>query len=183
MTTLDHISPVLAFAFEPAQQLNIRKDQLVARGLSPGPWLSELKRQLRDGEDAPVRLPDGSMVAAQALAAELVLISPGKRLVYATDFADTAENRRRLVTLAQGAHTLFCEATFVEGDAVQAARTAHLTTRACGEIAEEAGVARLVPFHFSRRYEADPAQIYAEIAAACLRVVVPKSMTVFGTGT
>lgn len=181
--TLDHFSPVLAFAFEPAQQLNIRKDQLVARGLLPGPWLGELKRQLLDGEDAPIHLPDGSMASAQVLAAEFVLISPGKRLVYATDFADTAENRRRLVNLAQGAHTLFCEATFIEDHAGHAARTAHLTTRACGEIAEEAGVARLVPFHFSRRYEADPAQIYTEIAASCSRVVMPESMAVFGTGT
>ena len=181
-TTLEHVSPVLAFALEPVQQLNVRKDRLVARGLAPGPWLGKLKRHLYAGEDeARVELPDGSVEPAAALADELVLISPGKKLVYATDFSDTRENRRQLVALARGAHTFFCESTFLEEDAEQAERTAHLTTRACGEIAEEAGVARLVPFHFSRRYEQEPMRIYEEIAATFTAVAVPKSMTVFVT--
>ena len=181
-TTLEHVSPVLAFALEPAQQINVRRDRLAARGLAPGPWLGELKRRLQAGElEASVELPDGRTASTAALAAELVLISPGKKLVYATDFSDSAENRQQLIGLARGAHTLFCEATFLEEDAEQAARTAHLTTRACAEIAAAAGVARLVPFHFSRRYEDDPARIYAEIAAICTAVAIPKSMTVFGT--
>ncbi len=177
-TTLAHVSPVLAYALEPAQSLNIRKDCLRARGLAPGPWLGELKQRLQAGErETQIELPDGSTETVQALADELVLISPGKTLVYATDFADTAENRARLIALAHGAHTLFCESTFREADADHAARTAHLTTRACAEIAEAAGVARLVPFHFSRRYEKDPATVYAEIAAACRAVAIPDSMT------
>jgi ribonuclease BN (tRNA processing enzyme) len=181
--SLSHGSPVLAFAFEPMQQINIRKDRLQAQGLDPGPWLGELKRHLQAGAiAASVRLPDGRIESAQALAEELVLITPGKKLAYATDFADTETNRRRIVALARGAHTLFCEATFREVDAEQAARTAHLTTRACGEIAAAAGVARLVPFHFSRRYERDPAPLYEEIAAACPQVAVPKSMAVFEAG-
>ena len=181
-TILEHVSPVLAFAFEPAPQINVRKDRLLARGLTPGPWLGELKRHLQAEErEAPVQLPDDRIASTAALAAELVLISPGKRLVYATDFSASEENRRRLVALARGAHTLFCEATFLKEDAEQAARTAHLTTRACGEIAQDAGVARLVPFHFSRRYEDDPARIYEEIAATCTTVAVPNAMTVFGT--
>ena len=181
-TTLAHFSPVLAFAFEPARQINIRKDRLRARGLAPGPWLGELKRNLQAGSPAAaVRLPDGRSESTRELADNLVLITPGKKLVYATDFADTEANRQRVVALAQGAHTLFCEATFREVDVEQAVRTAHLTTRACGEIAAAAGVARLVPFHFSRRYEQDPALVYEEIAAACPQVMVPKSMAVFGT--
>jgi ribonuclease Z len=177
--TLDHVSPVLAYAFEPAQTLNIRKDRLRARGLEPGPWLGELKRRLQADEgDAGITLPDGSSDTVTALAGELVLVSPGKRLVYATDFADTPDNRARLTGLAHGAHTLFCESTFLETDTGHALRTAHLTTRACAEIATAAGVARLVPFHFSRRYEKDPGAVYAEIAAACNAVVVPDEVSV-----
>jgi ribonuclease BN (tRNA processing enzyme) len=173
-TTLAHVSPVLAYALEPAQSLNIRKDRLRARGLEPGPWLGELKQHLLAGKrDTHIELPDGSLETVQALADDMVLVSPGKTLVYATDFADTASNRERLVALAHGAHTLFCEASFLEADAEQAARTAHLTTRACAEIAGAAGVARLVPFHFSRRYEKDPASVYAELAAACQVVMIP----------
>lgn len=173
--TLDHGTPVLAFAFEPSQQLNIRKDRLAQRGLSPGPWLGKLKRHLQAQEDDElIHLPDGSIEAAKTLADDLVLVSPGKRLVYATDFADTVDNRRRLIDLAQGAHTFFCEATFIEDDSERAVRTSHLTTRACGEIAQEAQVGRLVPFHFSRRYEDNMQQIYEEIMNVCSRVEVPR---------
>jgi ribonuclease BN (tRNA processing enzyme) len=177
-TTLEHVSPVLAYALEPAQSLNIRKDRLRARGLPPGPWLGALKQGLQAGErETQIALPDGGSETVQALADELVLISPGKTLVYATDFADSPENRERVIALAHGAHTLFCESTFCEAEAEQAARTAHLTTRACAEIAEAARVARLVPFHFSRRYEKDPAPVYAEIAEITKAVVTPDGMS------
>ncbi|MEN8175377.1 MAG: MBL fold metallo-hydrolase, partial [Pseudomonadota bacterium] len=152
--TLDHGTPVLAFSLEPAQQLNVRKERLRSRGLSPGPWLGALKRCLVAGSlETSIELPDGRTETVAALGSDLVLVTPAKRLVYATDFGDTEENRQRLVALARGAHTLFCESTFLEEHAEQAERTHHLTTRACAQIAEEAGVARLVPFHFSRRYE------------------------------
>lgn len=167
--TLDHGgTPVLAFAFEPVAQINIRQERLAAQGLVPGPWLTELKARIAAGDRAaPLRLPDGRVEAVGTLADDLALITPGQKLVYATDLADIPDNRRRLADLARGAHTFFCEATFAEADAAQAARTGHLTARACGEIATAAGVARLVPFHFSRRYEHEPERIYAEVAAVC----------------
>ena len=178
-TTLEHVSPVLAYVLEPVREINIRKDRLETRGLAPGPWLGELKRHLQAGEDrACIELPDGSSERVQALADELVLISPGKKLAYATDFADTPENRARVIELVRNSHTLFCESTFCEAESEQAKRTAHLTTRACAEIAEAAGVARLVPFHFSRRYEQNPAAVYAEIAANSRAVVIPETVVI-----
>jgi len=171
---------VVAYAFEPDKQINVRKDRLVAQGLKPGPWLGELKQQLlRGNETAGIRLPDGSDATVAALAAELLLLSPGKKLVYATDLADTADNRKRLIDLAQRAHTLLCEAPFVEAQAEHALRNGHLTTVSCGEIAMQAGVARLVPFHFSRRYSTDPRQLYDELKTACSRFVIPPSMRLF----
>jgi ribonuclease BN (tRNA processing enzyme) len=118
-------------------------------------------------------LPDDSEQPAGALADALILTSPGRRLVYATDLADTAENRARLQGLARNAHTLFLEAAFIEADEAQARKHGHLTARACGEIADAAGVARLVPFHLSRRYLDRPQVVYDEIKAVCPRVAVP----------
>jgi ribonuclease BN (tRNA processing enzyme) len=108
------------------------------------------------------------------LAPELLLIRPGDKLVYATDLADTGANRERLVGLARDANTLFCEAAFCEAETERAASTGHLTTRACGEIAVAANVGRLVPFHFSRRYEDDRYQVYGEVRAHCPQTVVPE---------
>lgn len=128
---------------------------------------------------APVYLPDGSEASVGELSDELVLVMPGKKLVYATDLADTPDNRKKLVALARNAHTLFCEATFSEADAEHAAKNGHLTTRAAGEIATQARVSRLVPFHFSRRYQDNPQQLYDELMSACSRVALPASMKLF----
>jgi ribonuclease BN (tRNA processing enzyme) len=177
---LDHHTPVLAYAFEPVKKINIRKERLKARRLEPGPWLAELKQHLlAEEEGARIQLPDGSETDVATLADDLVRISPAKKLVYATDLADTPDNRLLLQDLARYAHTFFCEACFVEADADQAGRTGHLTTRACAEIAMAAEVARLVPFHLLRRYADKPQQIYDEVRAVCPRLVMPQSMRFF----
>ncbi|PVV24960.1 MAG: hypothetical protein B6D74_04245, partial [gamma proteobacterium symbiont of Ctena orbiculata] len=172
--TLDHGIPVVAYAFEPVMQINIRKERLLARDLEPGPWLTELKQLiLQQRPESQLSLPNGEHATVKQLAEELTLISPGSKIVYATDLADTADNRDRLIALAEGAHTLFCESPFLQRDADQARRTGHLTTTACAEIATRASVRHLIPFHFSRRYEETPLQLYDEIAAHCPHVVRP----------
>ena len=42
-------------------------------------------------------------------------------------------------------------------------------------LAQAAGVACLVPFHFSRRYEDYPLQVYNEVRLSCGQAVLPKS--------
>jgi ribonuclease BN (tRNA processing enzyme) len=179
-----HGTPVIAYAFQPDKQINVRKDRVLARGLEPGPWLNKLKQAILSGnETSIIELPDGNQESAGALAIDLVIITPGKKLAYATDLADTRQNRQQLISLAQHAHTFFCEAAFVEADVDHAIRNGHLTTRACGEIANQAGVARLVPFHFSRRYSDNPQQLYEELKFYCPRVLMPKSLNIFDTTT
>ena len=172
--TLDHGTPVLAFAFEFPMQIAIRKERLKAHGWPSGPWLETLKRCLLEGDrSAAIELPNSTTELAGRLGDELTIMKAGKKLVYATDLADSPDNRRRLVRLAQGSHTFFCEAPFAIADTDQAQRTGHLTTRACGEIATAADVEQLIPFHFSRRYSRDIAPLYTEVAATCSRVVLP----------
>lgn len=172
---LDHHTPVIAFALEEEKSINVRKDRLLSLGAESGPWLSRLKLAVLQGRgDVMITLPDGRVRSAAVLSDELLLISPGKKLVYATDLRDTPENRKQLIALAQHAHTLFCEATFSLADKEQAERSGHLTTRACGEIAAAAKVARLIPFHFSRRYSVNPERLYEEIGNACSCLVFPR---------
>jgi ribonuclease Z len=165
--TLDHGIPVLGFAFDSARQLNVRSERLRERKLEPGPWLRELKERLIAGDDtAAITLPDGSEDSAESLGESLVMATPGRKLVYATDFADTPDNRRTLTDFAANADLLVCESTFTEADRAQASRTQHLTARACAEIAAAANVERLLPFHFSKRYEHQPDEVYAELRSA-----------------
>lgn len=175
-----HGTPVMAYALEPDKQINVRKDRLKARGLEAGPWLNELKQQvLANNTECFIRLPDDTEQVVMSLADELLLISAAKHLVYATDLSDTPDNRQRLVKLAHNAHTFLCEAPFVEAEAEHAFNNGHLTTRACAEIASAAGVARLVPFHLSRRHMDEPQQIYEEIKKVCPQVVMPASPNLF----
>jgi ribonuclease BN (tRNA processing enzyme) len=167
---LDHRTPVLAYAFEPRSQVNICGEALKALRFSPGPWLKTLKTAYLNHQGSQlIVLPDGQQQTVERLAQQLLRRSDGDKLVYATDLADTAENRNKLIALASGAHTLFCEATFASDDRQRAKETGHLTTSVCAEIAAAARVGQLVPFHFSRRYEKEPDRLYREIETAFSR--------------
>mgnify|MGYP001212015702 FL=1 len=173
-TALDHGfgTRVLAYAFEPPRQVNVRRERLAAAGLAPGPWLGELKRRVLQGHlGGNIEVDGRGTCSVRELTDELLLIAPPKKIVYATDFGDTADNREQLIRLAENAYALFCESSFAEADTDQATRTGHLTTRACAELASAAKVERLVPFHFSHRYRDDPMPMYAEVEARFPRVV------------
>jgi ribonuclease BN (tRNA processing enzyme) len=163
-TRLDHGIPVLAFAFEETRALHVRADAIAELGLAPGPWLSLLKRLLlEDRGDALVPLPDGSKRKASDLEAPLIFSRPGQKLAYATDLDENAANHHALSALASDARVLYCEASFVEEDRELARATQHLTAKGCARIAASARVEKLVPFHFSKRYEHDPERVYREV--------------------
>jgi ribonuclease BN (tRNA processing enzyme) len=162
--TCDHGIPSMAYALVFDREINVRKERLAERGWAAGRWLGRLKACIARGAmSEQIALPDGSSSTVAALAEALTLIRPGKKLVYAADMADTKANREALTALAGGAHTLFCETAFTAADREKANATQHLTTTAAMEIAGAAAVERLVPFHFSKRYERDPGRLYREL--------------------
>jgi ribonuclease Z len=170
---LDHGIPCLGFALEEAAHVNVWKNRLAERQLPVGPWLGALKRAVVEDQpddvpirvasahddDAPRELPLGTL-------RDLVTVTPGQKVAYVTDVADTAENRATIVALARGADLLFIEAAFARDDVALAAARGHLTTAAAGEIARAAGAKRVEPFHFSTRYEGEDERMMAEVQAA-----------------
>ncbi len=169
---LDHGTPCLGFALEEAAHANIWRTRLEALGLPTGPWLAGLKQAVLDErpDDHPVpifaRAADPPRWLPLGALRGTVEVSPGQRIAYLTDFADTPANRAAAVALARGADTLFIEAPFAAADAAHAADRRHLTTRAAGEIARAAGVRRVEPFHLSPRYQGRHSMLLAEVAAA-----------------
>jgi ribonuclease Z len=93
-------------------------------------------------------------------------VTPGQKIAYVTDAADTAANRRAIIALAHDADLLFIEAAFTEADVALASERAHLTTAAAGQIARAAGVRRVEPFHFSPRYAGEDERMLNEVMAA-----------------
>ena len=172
---LDHGTPCLAFAFDEAFHVNVWKARLRALGLPTGPWLTELRRCVREG--APddtvidIRWRDGSgprerKLSVGELKRQVLQLTPGQRLCYVTDAAMTEANAQSIVALAEGADLLYIEAAFLEADAGHARRKSHLTARYAGELAARAGVKDAVPVHFSTRYLGDGEQLEREFEQA-----------------
>jgi ribonuclease BN (tRNA processing enzyme) len=123
-----------------------------------------LKRALlEDRRDEVLGLPDGSRRSAAELEEALIFSRAGQKLVYATDLDESEANHRALSALASGARVLYCEASFLDEDRELARATQHLTAKGCARIALSAGVEKLVPFHFSKRYEREPERVYREV--------------------
>ena len=164
---LEHHGSCLGYALREQAHANVWKTRLTERGLPPGKWLQQLKQAVMAGEsdELPISLPTGEMVPLGELR-DLVTLSPGQVVAYVTDVADTPRNRRSISELARGADLLFLEARFAAEDRDQALDRAHLTTRACGEIARAAGVRRLEPFHFSPRYDGEEDRMLREVGEA-----------------
>ncbi len=159
---LDHGIPCLAFSLEEKLQINIDKDALARMGLAVGPWLTELKKMLRDAQSRKkTMLVDGKDFSINELSV-IARISRGQKISYATDVAMTAENRERLISLVRDSDIFYCEAYFLERDRERALERFHFTAKECGSIAKKAGVKKLAVMHFSPKYRECPEIVVKE---------------------
>jgi ribonuclease Z len=172
-STSSAVGSCLGFAIEEAAHINVWKNRLAELGLPLGPWLRELKRAVIENRpgDHLIRIssrptsPDVRELPLGTLRSVLT-VTPGQKVAYVTDAADTPANRAAIIRLAQNADLLFIEAAFAQADTALAAERAHLTTAAAGQIAREARVRRVEPFHFSPRYSGQEARMLDEVMTA-----------------
>ena len=177
---LEHRTPCLGFAIEEVAHVNVWKNRLAELGLPVGPWLRALKRAVIDErpDDYPIRI--GARPATREVELPLgrlrdvVTVTPGQKIAYIADAADTPANRKAIIDLVRNADLLFIEAAFAAADAALAAERAHLTTVAAGRIAWDAGVRRVEPFHFSPRYTGEEERMLAEVMAAFSGLTAPE---------
>lgn len=164
---LEHHGPCLAFAVREPRRINVWRNRVEEMGMTPGPWLEELKEAIRCGlpRSHPIHLPSGEHRPLEALM-HLVSETPGEKLGYVTDIRDTPANRTEVVRLCEGADVLFIEASFAAEDSELAHGRGHLTTTAAGEIARAAHARRVIPFHFSPRYLEEEERRLAEVEQA-----------------
>lgn len=178
---LDHVTTSLAFAVEEPCAFDVRGNILRERGWRAGDWLGRLKQAIAARQpEAPITITTAEggeeVMGAGALGELLLIAKPGQKIVYATDFGDTPENRAAIVALAHKADAMVCESSFAQADHEQAERTLHLTTTACAQIAKEADVGLLIPFHPSIRNEEQPEVIWREIRAIFERTHTPPAI-------
>jgi ribonuclease Z len=155
---LDHGIPSLAFALKEVIQVNVWRGALADMGLPPGPWLNEAKRAIRRGQpdDHPIMISNQETISLGELKHRALRVAPGQIVAYVTDAAPHAENRDKILRLADGADQLFIEAVFLEKDRQLAEASCHLTAWEAGALARKANVRRVTPFHHSARYLGEP---------------------------
>jgi ribonuclease Z len=172
---LDHRIPCLGFALEEKTRLNVRPERLAELGVPAGRWLNQLKQAVRDGlpPESPIvaEWREGGEMRSRSFQVgelrELLLVeTEGQKIAYVVDTVFTRENMRRICDLVRDADTLFCESLFLDSERHEASKRYHLTARQAGTLARAAGVRRLENFHFSSRYERNPAPFRREAQAA-----------------
>ncbi|MBZ0157411.1 MAG: ribonuclease Z [Alphaproteobacteria bacterium] len=159
---LSHQIPVMAYLLEEEFHININKAALTERGLPVGPWLSDLKRAIREGAPGETTFEVAGMRLALRDLMQIVSLTRGQKVAYVTDIAPTEENREKVIPFIRGADQLFCEAYFLERDSDRARERHHLTAALAGRIAREAEVAHLELMHFSPKYRYNEGEIHQE---------------------
>jgi ribonuclease Z len=174
-SVIDHGIPCLAMALEEKSHVNVLKGRVEAMGFRAGPWLRDLRRASLAGlpDDSAFRVrwrENGEsrerIVPLGELKARMLRIVPGQKIAYVTDAAFHEANAQSIVRLARDADILFIEACFLDRDAAIAAVKRHLTARQAGWLGRLARVRRLVPFHFSARYQEAGEALLREVEAA-----------------
>ena len=127
-------------------------DAARALGIPEGPMWGALHR------GKPVTLPDGRVITAESLVGPT---RPGRRLVITGD----SRPCEGTVTAAANADLLVHEATFSDEEAPRALETGHSTAREAAEVAQKAGVKKLMLTHFSARYTRDASELEKEARA------------------
>jgi len=165
---LDHQISCLAFSLEEDYHININKAKLSELNLPVGQWLGELKRAIRESyrlqpqnSELTSFKVDNRVFKLKELT-EIATITKGQKLSYVVDAIGSEENIMKIVRLVRGSDILFIEAYFLDRDRERARERYHLTAREAGRIAREAGVGKMIPFHFSPKYIDNPEEILKE---------------------
>jgi ribonuclease Z len=142
---VEHSVNAFSFVFEEDSEVKADKEKMEELGLGASPKIGDLK----DGETVEI---DGKTVRPEDVVKEV----PGRKVVYSGDTAK-CDN---MIENAEDADLLIHEATCMH-EMIED-RKGHTSALQAGEIAEEAGVERLVLTHISRRYQGREEELVEE---------------------
>jgi len=152
---LHHQIPCLGFTAKEEFHININKDLLSEMELPVGPWLSDLKKVIREKAPEDTELSvSGRKIRLRDLS-RVTVITKGQKISYVTDVASTEDNIHKIIDLVRASDTFYCEAYFLDKDSDRASERFHLTAKTAGKIAREAQVKHLAVMHFSPKYRED----------------------------
>ncbi|MDI6728918.1 MAG: hypothetical protein QMD44_08365 [Thermodesulfovibrionales bacterium] len=159
---LTHQIPVMAYSLEEEFHININKAILTEKELPVGPWLSDLKKAIREQRSEEITFEINNKIFTLEELMEIATITKGQKISYVMDVAPSDENMGKIIPLVKGSDILFCEAYFLEKDRDRAEERHHLTAALAGKIAREANVGSLEIMHFSPKYRHSVDELYNE---------------------
>jgi ribonuclease Z len=139
----------LGYSFETKARRPFLADKADELGVPFGPE----RRDLVTGKS--VTLKDGRTIQPDDVLGPL---QSGTKLVVVGDTGRTDN----LIEYCQDADTLVIESTYLETEAEMAGQFAHLTAKQAAELAQTAGVKKLILTHLSRRYRERDVQAEAQ---------------------
>jgi len=145
------------FVFEEKPHYPFNADKAIMLGIPNGPE----RRKLVEGKT--IILNDGRMISPDDVLEPAI---HGTKLVFIADVGETAE----LVDIAQDAHALVIEATYVNRDVKMARQFGHITAAEGATLAKMANVKNLYLTHLSRRYHSH--EVLAEAQAIFPNTIV-----------
>jgi len=149
---LDHQTPSMAYSIVQKPNFVIDLDAIRELGLKPGNWIDEVKKIALSPEREN-----------NELAKRVFVLGRSYKIAYATDGAASEENREVLIKLVEGADLFYSETCFIKADQQVAHQTKHFTTEFIAELARDAHVKKIAPFHFSKRYLDHPERVLEEV--------------------
>jgi len=162
---LDHKIPCAAYSLQEPFHINFRQDVLDKNSWPRDPWLTELRKAIRNKIPENTRFKvAGKTYSLHELTKLLTIITPGQKIGYITDINASRENFELVKRLIIGSDILFCEAAFLDNDRQKADLTYHLTASLAGRLAQESQVKKLVIFHFSPKNHGREQLYYQEAA-------------------
>jgi len=164
-SVLFHGIPCLGYSLKEDFHININKAALNSMGLPVGPWLSELKKMIRNqmSHDTPLTIDGKEFLLSDVVT--VATVTQGQKISYVTDISPEEDNLQKVVELVGDSDTLYCEAYFLHKDLERAFERHHLTARITGEIARQSRVKNLILMHFSPKYFDHSEAIEAEAMA------------------
>jgi len=154
----------------------IDTERLQACGLTPGPWLSALKRYYfapPTAEGATEPTAERISVAPthpfagkdpRQLLRQLLIPMPAPALGYISDMEFSARNVETIRAFMGAVDLLFCECTYLAQDQERARRANHLCTQDVNKLLEYLQPQFFVPMHLSKSYRGNTGQLYAELS-------------------
>lgn len=158
---LNHRIPSFAYSLEEPFHINVNKQKLHEAGLPVGSWLKDVKQFIWQGQPDTYRFqvllyfehrPEEREFVLGEIKEKFLTVSRGQKIAYVVDARYDNENQAKIVELAHGADTFYCESPYLDADREKAFDRYHLTAKQAGWLARKAAVRDLVVFHFSSRY-------------------------------